>query len=130
MESMSFLEKVEGIVATDDRYDREAYDFLREALEATLKRRKKSRKELPGHVNAAELLEGFRHHALRQFGPMSVTVLDYWGVRNCEDVGHMVFNLVQAGVFGKTEEDTLDAFRTGYDFELAFVKPFQPEPHD
>jgi len=53
--------------------------------------------------------------------------LHYWGVRTCEDIGHMVFNLVQAGAFGKTEEDTQDMFRMGFDFEEAFSAPFLPE---
>jgi uncharacterized repeat protein (TIGR04138 family) len=39
----------------------------------------------------------------------------------------MVFNLVNAGVFGKTDEDTLESFRHGYDFQDAFVKPFRPD---
>ena len=55
-----------------------------------------------------------------------MTVLEYWGVKSGEDVGYMVFNLVNAGVFGKTDEDTIESFRGGYDFHSAFVAPFQP----
>lgn len=117
---------MEKIVAADTRFDVEGYAFLRDALDATLKRRKKSRKDAPQHLTAAEFLEGFRLHALQEFGPMAVTVLAYWGVRTCEDVGHMVFNLVQSGVFAKTDEDTIESFREGYDFEEAFVAPFLP----
>ena len=57
---------------------------------------------------------------------MAVTVLTYWGLRQTEDVGHMVFNLVNAGVFGKTDEDTLENFRNVYEFEEVFLKPFRP----
>jgi uncharacterized repeat protein (TIGR04138 family) len=38
----------------------------------------------------------------------------------------MVFNLIEAGIFGKTEEDSLEDFKNVYDFEAAFVKPFTP----
>ena len=38
----------------------------------------------------------------------------------------MVFNLIEAGIFGKTEEDSLEDFKNVYDFEEAFVKPFAP----
>jgi uncharacterized repeat protein (TIGR04138 family) len=79
-------------------------------------------------VGAAELLDGFRVHCLQEFGPMAITVLEYWGVRSSEDIGNMVFNLVQVGIFGKTDEDTLESFREGYDFADAFVLPFRPEP--
>lgn len=58
---------------------------------------------------------------------MVVTVLSYWGVRCCEDIGHMVFNLIGAGIFGKTEEDSIEDFRSVYDFHEAFVKPFEPQ---
>jgi uncharacterized repeat protein (TIGR04138 family) len=127
MSNLGFQEAVDLICAKDPRYAKESYAFLRDALESTLKRRKKSRKDVGGHVSAAELLDGFRLHALQEFGPMALTVLDYWGVRSCEDVGNMVFGLIDAGVFGKTEEDSLDGFRAGYDFDDAFSRPFRPE---
>ena len=57
---------------------------------------------------------------------MVMTVFDSWGIRSCEDVGHMVFNLIGAGVFGKTEQDSIEDFKNVYDFEEAFVKPFAP----
>ncbi len=57
---------------------------------------------------------------------MVITVFDSWGIRSCEDVGHMVFNLIGAGVFGKTEQDSIEDFKNVYDFEEAFVKPFAP----
>jgi uncharacterized repeat protein (TIGR04138 family) len=128
MQTIGFQEAVERILGEDPRYHADAYAFLRDALDGTLKRRKKSKKEVPAHVSAAELLEGFRLHGLQECGPMAITVLEYWGVCSCEDVGHMVFNLVKAGVFGKTDDDTLQSFREGYDFQEAFVAPFRPDP--
>lgn len=128
MQAVGFQGAVEKILAEDSRYDVEGYAFLRDALDATLKRRKKARKDASANVTAGELLDGFRLHALGEFGPMAATVLNYWGIRDCLDVGHMVFNLVQSGVFAKTDEDTLESFRSGYDFETAFVVPFLPAP--
>ena len=125
MQTTGFQEAVEAVSRDDKRYHPEAYVFLRDSLDGTLKRRKKATKEAGGHVAAAELLDGFRLHALGEFGPMAMTVLEYWGVRSSEDIGHMVFNLVQAGAFGKTEEDTLESFAGGFDFHVAFVAPFQ-----
>ena len=131
MQTIGFQEALEKILRQDDRYHAEAYTFLRDALEATLKRRKKARKEsAPAHVSASELLDGFRHHALQEFGPMAITVLRYWGLTGPEDVGNIVFNLVQSGVFGKTDEDTIESFREGYDFDEAFVQPFRPVPEN
>ena len=73
-----------------------------------------------------ELLEGVRQYALKEFGPLVITVFESWGIRACEDIGRMVFNLIDAGVFGKTEEDSMEDFKSVYDFQEAFVKPFAP----
>jgi uncharacterized repeat protein (TIGR04138 family) len=128
MQTIGFQEAVEKIHKDDSRYHGDAYVFLRDALEATLKRRKKARKEASSHIGATELLEGFRVYCLQEFGPMAFTVLNYWGVRCSEDIGNMVFNLVDAEVFGKTDEDTIESFRNGYDFVDVFILPFRPEP--
>ena len=58
---------------------------------------------------------------------MVMTVFDSWGIHSCEDIGHMVFNLIGAGIFGKTDEDSIEDFKNVYDFQEAFVKPFAPE---
>jgi uncharacterized repeat protein (TIGR04138 family) len=79
------------------------------------------------HVAGPELLQGVREYALKEFGPMVVTVLSYWGIRSTEDIGHMVFNLIGAGIFGKTEDDSIEDFKNVFDFHEAFVKPFEPE---
>jgi uncharacterized repeat protein (TIGR04138 family) len=126
MPTNGFQDAIEAIAAKDSRYNIEAYIFLRDSLEGTIKRRKKTRRETGPHVGAEELLDGFRLHALAEFGPMALMVLDYWGIHATADVGNLVFNLVEAGVFGKTEEDTLERFADVFDFHEAFVEPFRP----
>ncbi len=123
---MTFNEAVEVALVQDSRYEREAYVFLREVLEVTMKRRRKAKKEEGGHVSTTELLEDFRLHALKEFGPMALTVLSYWRVYASEDVGNIVFALVDAKFLTKTEEDTLEAFREGPSFEEVFSQPFRP----
>lgn len=122
----SFNEVVEQIIEKDSRYGKDAYIFLKDALEYTIKQRKRGKVETGSHVNAAELLGGLRQLALKEFGPMVMTVFEYWGIRSSADVGQMVFNLINAGVFGKTESDSVDDFDQALDFHLAFVAPFEP----
>ena len=128
MQKPNFGESVDEILRRDNRYDRDAYYFVREGLDFTLKMLKKQHHTeiTKRHVSGQELLEGLRRYALDQFGPMSKTVLDYWRVRNCEDFGEIVFNMVEKGILGKTEQDRREDFRGGFDFEEAFVKPFRP----
>jgi uncharacterized repeat protein (TIGR04138 family) len=126
MQKIGFAEALESVVGSDPRYQRDGYIFLRDALDFTTKQQKKIKGVSVRHVTGPELLDGVRRYALKEFGPMVMTVFDSWGIHSCEDVGHMVFNLIGAGVFGKTEQDSIEDFKNVYDFEEAFVKPFAP----
>lgn len=113
--SKEALEKIDRIVRRDGRYKAESYLFVLAALHATV-----SRLPNPRHITGQELLEGIRAYGLDQFGPLAVQVFEHWGVRETQDFGHIVFNLVGAGLLGKTEQDTLEDFRGVYDFAEAF----------
>ncbi len=125
MQKLDFGEKLDLIVQQDARYDREAYLFLRDALDYTVKLRKKA-KEGMEHVTGQQLLDGIRQFALKQYGPMVPTVFAYWGVRRGDDFGEMVFNFIREGIFGKNDTDSIDDFKGGYEFHDAFVVPFLP----
>ncbi|MGA3284513.1 MAG: Minf_1886 family protein [Verrucomicrobiota bacterium] len=127
MQPVNFDEVVEMILAKDPRYTREAYMFVREALDFTQKLIGKETHGQIRHVSGLELLDGIRQFALQQFGPMVVTVFEAWGVRNCRDFGEIVFNMVEIGLLAKTDRDSRDDFQNGYNFTDAFRKPFWPE---
>jgi uncharacterized repeat protein (TIGR04138 family) len=126
MQKIGFSEALDSIVASDPRYQRDAYVFLRDSLDFTTKQQKKVKGATVRHVTGPELLGGVRQYALKEFGPLVMTVFDNWGIHSCEDIGNMVFNLISAGIFGKTEEDSIEDFKDVYDFKEAFVKPFAP----
>ena len=126
MQEINFDEAVEQILARDSRYTRDAYLFVREALDYTQKLAGKETRGQIRHVSGQELLDGIRQFALNQFGPMTVTVFEEWGVHNCLDFGEIVFNMVESSLLAKTEKDTRDDFQNGYDFTDAFRKPFWP----
>jgi|KBSSwiStaDraftv2_1062776.scaffolds.fasta_scaffold120921_3 uncharacterized repeat protein (TIGR04138 family) len=154
MQIGNFDEALDKIVAKDSRYNRDAYLFVREALDYTQKlmakttREKEAREsresaatsptaaanaagsetgeEKPNHVSGQELLGGIRALALEQFGPMALAVLQEWGIQRCEDFGEIVFNMVDNNLLAKTTEDSRDDFKGGYDFDQAFRQPFQP----
>lgn len=135
MQSAYFEEILDAILASDERFAREAYHFVREALDHTQRKVYPPEKTGPvdgpaenRHVSGQQLLEGIRDYGLQSFGPMTLTVLEAWGIHRCEDFGEIVFNLVDhgRGMFGKTERDSRDDFREGYDFREAFERPFLP----
>ncbi len=128
MRETDFSRVVDGILERDPRYDADAYVFVREALDFTVKMLDRPQDSNRRHVSGPELLDGLRVYALQEFGPMAVTVLNAWGIRATCDIGEIVFHLVESGVLGKTEEDRREDFVGVYDFEEAFTKPFLPTP--
>jgi len=129
MQDLEFSEIVGLICKEDARFEKQAYNFVRQALDNTVKGLKRKNPERTGkslHVTGAELLQGIRVYALDQFGPLTKTVLNKWGIQRCSDFGDIVFNLIEYNVFSKTESDRREDFADIYDFDEAFVKPFTP----
>ncbi len=123
-----FLDVVKNICANDPRYDIEAYFFVRDALDFTTQASNKDAKpDKERHISGQELLEGIRKYTLKEFGPMSNTVMKSWGITKTEDFGDIVFNLVNNGKLGCTDDDKPEDFANNYSFEDVFIKPFEPE---
>jgi uncharacterized repeat protein (TIGR04138 family) len=61
------------------------------------------------------LLRGLVRLARQEFGVLGPTVFREWGVLTGEDVGRIVFRLVDCGELSARPEDTLEDFR---DFDL------------
>lgn len=128
--TMHFAELAD-VVRRDPRYAYEAYEFvLFQALAHTQKLlgRKpceSSTGEEQLHVSGPELLEGIRDLALREFGMMARTVFHMWGIDSTDDIGRIVFNLVEANKMSKTDQDTLDDFHNIYDLDEVLVKNFE-----
>lgn len=130
MEDPDFDTVVTLILKEDVRFDKRAYNFVRMGLDNTVKELRKRDAARTGksfHVTGPELLEGLRLYALDQFGPMTKTVLNAWGVKRCRDFGDIVFNLIEYNVFSKSSNDQREDFSDIYTFEEAFVRPFQPK---
>lgn len=127
MQDLEFSEIVDLICKEDNRFDRKAYTFVRQALDGTVKDMKKKspeRTQKSQHVSGPELLDGIRVYALEQYGPLTKTVLNTWGIHRCSHFGDIVFNLIEYNVFSKTESDRREDFADLYTFDDAFVKPF------
>jgi len=120
MGKMTPDEMLEKILERDRRYARDAYAFVHEALQFTVQ--STGRK---GHVTGPELCAGMCEFALTQFGRLARMVLAHWGVRKSEDVGEIVFNMVEVGLLKKREEDTRDDFVDAVNFEQALDRAFQ-----
>lgn len=127
MQAAQFEQAVESIYKRDRRYEPLAYLFLKDALDFTLKQTAEANGGEPRHISGRELCHGFRDLALQEFGPMASTLMEEWGVRESSDIGEMVFHLIEEQMFGKQDSDTREDFFGVFDFERAFVQPFEPK---
>lgn len=126
------------VVEHDGRYPLEAYAFLQEGLEFTVRRIHgesasqplvKTGRPDPRHVDGEQLCRGMRDLALARWGRLAKTVLNSWGVHGTRDFGEMVFVLVANEFLHQTDEDRLDHFENVFsfcDFERLYEVPRQP----
>jgi uncharacterized repeat protein (TIGR04138 family) len=120
MTDVQFAEEIlDRLTERNPRFDGKAYLFLLSALHHVMEGLAQ-----PRHISGAELADGVRNLALRQFGPLARTVLEHWGIHSTEDMGEIVFALVKAGILIKEEEDRIEDFRGIFDFEEAFERNY------
>jgi len=110
---------LERLQDRNPKFHGKAYLFLLSALHSVL-----ARLEEPRHISGEELAHGVRDLALSQFGPMARTVLGHWGIHGTEDLGEIVFAMVECGVLIKQEEDRREDFQGLFDFEEAFEREY------
>ncbi|HRJ77268.1 MAG: hypothetical protein HUU03_05640 [Planctomycetaceae bacterium] len=110
----------------DPRYAADAYRFVFEGLDYTL--RKYLKLETPRHVTGPELCEGMRRLALEQFGFMAYDVWTSWGIHCTRDLGQIIFNLVDARLLRATDEDKIEDFTDVFDLKEALVEGFSFNP--
>ena len=112
-------EILERIRTLDGRYHERAYLFVLAALEYGQRRR-----PARGHMSGQELAWACRNFALGQFGLTARTVLRHWGLEETQDIGRIVFILIEIGLFMKDDSDRIEDFESVYDFAEAFDKGY------
>ena len=107
------------------RFDARSYICVLQALHSVIKSL-----EEPRHVSGKELSEGVKRLALDRFGPMARTVLEHWGIHDTDDVGRVVFAMVEQGILIKQDGDQLQDFTDIFDFEEVFELnyPWEAQP--
>lgn len=104
----------------DGRYHERAYLFVLAALEYAQARLPARR-----HLSGAELAWACRDFALEQFGLLAGTVLEHWGVRSTEDIGRIVFLLIDVELLAGQPSDKIEDFDRVYQFADAFRQGYR-----
>jgi uncharacterized repeat protein (TIGR04138 family) len=116
MTDLQFADEVlDRLQERHPRFHARSYIFVLQALHRVIQSL-----EQPRHVSGQELAGGVRELALDRFGPMARTVLEHWGIHDTEDVGRVVFAMVEQGILIKQDGDRPDDFSDVFDFEEAF----------
>lgn len=127
-------ERIAFIARRDGRYDPAAFLFVNESVAMAVKWLKsgemKPRDVAPNrgedglnfHISGFELLEAMRRLACERWGCLARRVLESWGVRTTDDVGEIVFLMVddEELEWKRRESDTKAEFHDVYDFRSVF----------
>ncbi|MGD8319913.1 MAG: hypothetical protein PVJ02_05650 [Gemmatimonadota bacterium] len=116
MTDLQFADEIlDQLQERNPRFHAKAYFFVLAALHSVLRSL-----DAPRHISGRELAEGVRELALDRYGPMARTVLEHWGIHTTEDVGGVVFALVEQGILVKQDGDRPEDFADVFDFEEVF----------
>jgi uncharacterized repeat protein (TIGR04138 family) len=103
------------IRARGNEYHERGYLFVLATIEFL-----QSRLQVRRHVTGAELAWACRDFALQQFGLLAPLVLAHWGITRTEDIGRIVFTLVEIGLLVTQPGDSESDFAGVYQFADAF----------
>jgi uncharacterized repeat protein (TIGR04138 family) len=123
------------VARRDPRYAYEAYEFLFEALAHTQKRLGRvvepTRADAPqadhdhNHVSGQELVSGVIDLARNEFGRMARVVFHLWGIDRTDDIGEIVFNLIDANLLSRTERDQREDFHNLLDLDQVLLQDYE-----
>ena len=117
------------IVRRDRRFPYEAYEFLEESLQYTQKRlgrelEDRQSPEAHHHISGPELVLGAIEFAKQEFGMLAATVFRMWKLHSTDDLGEIVFNLIDAGLLYRNESDCREQFHGLFDLDHALSEDF------
>jgi uncharacterized repeat protein (TIGR04138 family) len=120
---------IQRIARHDPRYPREAYEFIFDALAHTQKLYNKlgddSFDMSQRHVSGPELLHGACDLAREEFGLLARVVFRHWGIARTDDIGEIVFNLIDAELLCRTEADHRGDFHQVFDIDRALTEGYK-----
>jgi len=91
------------------RYDPKAYGLILAVVEFAIQRMGVRR-----HITGRQLLDSLVELMVKKHGLLAQFILKEWGINSSENIGEIVFDLVEAGLLKKRPEDTIQDFE-GYD---------------
>lgn len=110
------LTPFEQAVERCPRYDLRAFQFVFQSLGAVAEKLPEQR-----HITGKELAEALLELARNAFGVSAPLILNLWGIHRSEDIGEIVFAMVEVGLLGRHEEDRREDFDGLFTVEGVFA---------
>ena len=108
------------IRARGGQYHERAYLFVLATIEFL-----QTRLEVRRHVTGPELAWACRDFARQQFGLLAPVVLSHWGITRTEDIGRIVFTLVEVGLLVTQPGDSEADFEGVFQFAEVFGESYE-----
>ena len=100
------------LTGKDTRYKIEAYNFVLQGLKFYYI---KTGEKIP--FSGKEIAYDLIDFAQKQFGPLASSVLEYWGIKFTDDLGHIIYNLIDLNFIRKQESDSIEDFFNVFDIK-------------
>jgi uncharacterized repeat protein (TIGR04138 family) len=71
-------------------------------------------------VSGDDVCDAFRMLAILHYRKAALPTLQSWGIHSTDDIGALVFRMIEAGILGSRAEDKPEDFHALYDFASAF----------
>ena len=108
------------IRARGGQYHERGYLFVLGTIEFL-----QTRLEVRRHVSGPELAWACRDFARQQFGLLAPGVLEHWGITRTEDIGRIVYTLVEVGLLVTQPGDSEADFEGVYQFADVFGDSYE-----
>lgn len=120
MAELAFREGImEKIRLREQRFDERAYLFVLAALEHCQGQLTERR-----HITGPELAHACRTLAMERFGVTARLVLEHWGICSTNDIGDIVFTLVELELLISQPQDRREDFHSVFDFAQMFEREY------
>jgi uncharacterized repeat protein (TIGR04138 family) len=101
---------IEQLAVKSGKYKKEAFYYIAKAIESShekIKRKEHKRR----HISGQELVDEIVMIAREEYGFLAKTVFKDWGIENTEDIGEIVFLMVDNGILTAQSSDSKDDFK-------------------
>lgn len=113
------------VESSEKKYPSGGCKFVQEVVNYTMGKLPEAR-----HITALELLENCRQYAIEQYGFLYRNVLENWHIHSGEDIGNIVYELIEAGRLNASPKDRKADFSVEFDLFAENLLRIKPDKTD